>query len=616
MTTEMKGERDILMFGGNLPASSKLNLRKESNTIVTIGKCKNCQEEKELPVECTHCSLNILYCSRDCLRKNLISHNKQCRNNYLEQSKLIDRQQRIQFLGTPSIQSSTKAARLSNAVSLLRGDKKRVSGSTEFEAQRARWRVAPGNELLAAVNIGDLAAMYVYAIRLCTGDGVLQDGWQAAEYLKKAGDAGIALAAGALGDLFFKGVGDFPRDLVSSSRWHLYAAEVLNHVQSFYGLGCALEGLYIENGMKDVSLLNKAREAYLKAALEGISSARDAIRRLRRITTLPEPPTELKVALAVNVPSRPRSSIGTTVKTETTREIKILDKMESQSLRFLPKPQYLSLTDSTTTHNDNLALPLNKNNTASTNILTNLTLQLSLYDKYIISPLKDILLAANGEMNCPAAQCVLGHLCLQGNRLVSKNVKKAIDYLEQSSNQNFALAQLTLGMMLAGDGKPKQILSGESQREIDDKLGPRFEKWWMLSGTSSSLYKTNEDGKRGLELVRKAASQGLVEAHFIAGRHAEAGIHTSKNFQLALTHFKIAYTLDKAHVGAKLGVERRTRHLENEEARIKNIRLEKINAILCETENGKKLVETLEQERRVRIEKIYSEINAATPTKK
>jgi TPR repeat protein len=76
-----------------------------------------------------------------------------------------------------------------------------------------------------------------------------------------------------------------------------------------------------------------------------------------------------------------------------------------------------------------------------------LTLQLSLYDKYIISPLKDILLAANGEMNCPAAQCVLGHLCLQGNRLVSKNVKQAIDYLEQSSNQNFALAQLTLGMM-------------------------------------------------------------------------------------------------------------------------------------------------------------------------
>jgi len=257
MTNEMKGDRDILMFGGGgaLPPSN-IAMQKESSSSIPFGKCTHCLEQKELPVECTHCSLNILYCSRECLRLNLISHNKQCRNSYLEQSKLKDRQQRIQFLGTPNIQSSTQAARLSNAVSLLRGTSKRVSGSPEFEAQRARWRVAPGNELLAAVNVGDLAAMYVYAIRLCTGDGVLQDGWQAAEYLKKAGDAGIALAAGALGDLFFKGVGDFPCDLVSSSRWHLYAAEVLHHVQSFFGLGCALEGLYIENGMKDVSLLN------------------------------------------------------------------------------------------------------------------------------------------------------------------------------------------------------------------------------------------------------------------------------------------------------------------------------------------------------------------------
>jgi TPR repeat protein len=611
MTAELKGNRDTLMFGGTIPSSS-------TSVVKTLtgptGECSHCHALGYIPVECPHCSLGTRYCSRECLRLNLRSHNIHCRENYVQQTCIKDRIQRINRLGTPNTQLAKQSAQLSSAVELLRGDAKRVSGTPMFEAQRVRWRAAPGNEVLAAANAGDTAAMYVYGRRLANADGVMLDGWKAAEMLKKAGDAGVALAASSLGDLFFTGAGDLPRDLISSSRWHKFAAEVLGYSQSFFGLGSALEAMYIEsvNGNKEeTTLLNDAREAYLKAAVEGVSAARDAIRRLRRASGLPEAPYPLKVALAVNVPSRPQTA---EVVTKTSNENKL------ESPRIPPKAPFLILGGTYSGLIDKCneeLIPWKREQGTSIIVkqINALKSQLDLYDKYIVSSLRETYHAANGKANCPAAQCVLGHLCLQGGRLVAKDVKQGVDYLEQSSSQNFALAQLTLGMLLAGDGRPKTIRPGESQQDIDDKIGPRFEKWWMISGTTSSLFKTNEEAKRGLDLIRKAASQGLAEAHFVAGRHAEAGLHTPKDYSLALAHFRIARSLEPTHEGAALGVERRLRHIQSDADRKEAIRMEKVNAILNETENGIRLRQTLELERRKQIESIFSEMDSSNRKK-
>lgn len=616
MKTELKG--DTLMFGGgNLPTTSSLATSslatKDSSILLTgpTGQCSNCHMICFTPVECPHCSLGTRYCSRECLRLNLRSHNILCRENYVQQQSAKDRIRRLNQLGTPNIHLATQTAQLSSVAGLLRGNTKQVNGSPMFEALRARWRSAPGNEVLAAANAGDTAAMYVYGRRLANGEGVVLDGWKAAEMLKKAGDAGCALAASSLGDLFYTGAGDLPRDLLGSSRWHKFAAENLGYSQSFFGLGSALEGLYMESvntGNEDIKLLNDAREAYLKAAVEGVSAARDAVRRLRRVSGLPDAPLALKVALAVNVPSRPQTSIATATAKQK------MNKLDSP--RFPPKAPYLSLGSNIAGIVDGKKLDLvplsvDQGTSVIEKQMAALSLQLDLYDKYIVSPLRETYRAANGEAKCPAAQCVLGHLCLQGGRLVAKDVKQGVAYLEQSSLQNFALAQLTLGMMLAGDGKPKPIGTGDSQREIDDKMGPRFVQWWMLSGTNSSLYKTSEDAKRGLELIRKAASQGLAEAHFVAGRHAEAGLHTPRDFPLALAHFRIAQSLDLTHSGATLGVNRRLRHIQSEVDRTEARRMEKVNAILKETENAKKLLEALGMERRAQIDSIFTEMQTS-----
>jgi len=117
--------------------------------------------------------------------------------------------------------------------------------------------------LRAAAMAGDPAAAYEVATRFADGRGVLQNNEEAARWLQRAADKGLAPAQFRLGGLYEKGIG-VKKDLVTARDLYLAAAEK--------GNGKAMHNLAVlyAEGAGGAPDYNKAAEWFRKAAEHGI----------------------------------------------------------------------------------------------------------------------------------------------------------------------------------------------------------------------------------------------------------------------------------------------------------------------------------------------------------